>query len=123
MPLTWRDALATLVVAALVVIYAVLLVNGSVGFIRDPRSMAVVGLLSSLVLCPRGIKSVDVWVGGMSVLGAATLGLGLVALTTQSWTILAIFMGAIVVNWMVATLHHALSTAARQAPRVGAAPA
>lgn len=63
------------------------------------------------------MKSFDIWLGDMSVLGAATLALGLVALTTQSWTVLAIFMGAILVNWIVGTLHHALGSVLRPASR------
>jgi hypothetical protein len=44
----WRDWIATLLVAAIVVPYARHLVRGSVLFIQDPRGMAVTGLVLGL---------------------------------------------------------------------------
>lgn len=118
MRLTRRDGTATVIVAALVITYFALLGSGSVGFIRDPRSMAVIGLLSAVVLCPlSGIKVFDAWAGGISVLGTATLALGLATVFSNSWTVLALFVAAIVLMWALATAHHTLG-----APAGGATP-
>ena len=109
MRLTWRDGMATLIVAAVAIVYLALLADGSVGFIQDPRSMAVIGLLSALVLCPlSGLKVFDAWAGGISVVGAMTLGLGLVTVFANAWAPLALFIAAIVLMWALSTLHHML---------------
>jgi hypothetical protein len=108
------DRVAAILVAALVSTYAVLLVNGSVGFIGDPRAMASIGLLSALVLCPlSGLRSFDLWAGGICLLGAAALGLGVATLMTNDWSVLATFVGCIVAIWALATLQHALKDVRR----------
>jgi hypothetical protein len=122
MRLTWRDGAATLVVGALVVAYIGLLVNGSVGFIQGPRSIASIGLLSALILCPlSGIKVFDGWAGAISVLGAVTLGLGVATLVAESWVFLAAFIVAVIAMWALATLHHTVTGLQGRSPRPGAA--
>jgi hypothetical protein len=120
--LTWRDAAAAVVVAALWVVYAELLIRGSVGFIVDPRSMGSIGLISSLLLCPLGGASQvsDVWSWVVSVVGMVTLALGIAAVVTVGWGVLAAFMIAIAAMWALTTLHHAFDTAPRSSSQAGA---
>jgi hypothetical protein len=104
------DGVATVLAAAIIATYAVLLRSGSVGFIGDPRAMASIGLLSAVVLCPlSGIRKFDAWAGVVSIFGAAALGLGVATLVTNDWSVLAAFVGCIAAVWALATLHHALT--------------
>jgi hypothetical protein len=48
MRIGWRDGVATLLVAAIVVPYIGYLVRGSMPFVQDPRSMAATGLMLGL---------------------------------------------------------------------------
>jgi hypothetical protein len=124
MRLTWRDAVATVMVGALVLMYIGLLANGSVGFIQGPRSMASIGLLSALVLCPlSGIKVFDAWAGAIGILGVGTLGVGIAVLVAESWVMLAAFMLAVVAMWALSTLHHAVGDVHGAVAHHGATPA
>jgi hypothetical protein len=120
--LTWRDGAATVFVAALMVVYAEFLGRGGLGFIADPRGMASVGLISSVVLCPLGSagQTSGPWARITGLAGCVTLALGVAAVVTVSWGVLAAFMIAIATMWALATLHHALGTAPRHSQRVGA---
>jgi hypothetical protein len=118
---SWRDGVAAVIVAALWVVYAELLVRGSVGFIIDPRAMGSIGLISSVLLCPLGNSSQasGVWLWVVSALGAVATALGIVTVVTVSWAALAAFMIAIAAMWALTTLHHLLGTARRSPSRAG----
>jgi hypothetical protein len=121
--LTWTNEAATVVVAALIFVYAELLARGSVGFIVDPRSMGSIGLISAVFLCPLGggARASGAWVPVMSLAGIVTLALGIATVVTVSWGVLAAFMIAIFAMWALTTVHHALGTAPKSSSRVGAA--
>jgi hypothetical protein len=109
--LTFRDALATLFVAAIVVPYIGYLVNGSMPFIQDSRGMAGVGLVG-LVLCfiawGTGIRSAFGRI--MAAAGVVSLGLGIAAMlmgAEGSAILLGVFVASIVVVWAAETLTHA----------------
>lgn len=109
--LTFRDALATLFLLAIVVPYVGYLVNGSMPFVQDPRGMAAIGLVG-LVLCfiawGTGIHSTFGKV--MAGAGIVSLGLGIAALligAEGSAVVLAVFMATVVVVWAVETLSRA----------------
>jgi hypothetical protein len=106
MRFTWRDAIATLLVAAVVVPYIGYLINGRMPFLQDPRGMAatalVLGLAAALVL------GRDAFAGSWGRV-AAVLGLltGVVGIGTLVWAeegalsevLLAFFVGGIVLTW------------------------
>jgi prepilin signal peptidase PulO-like enzyme (type II secretory pathway) len=108
MRITRRDALATVVFAAILVPYVGYLIRGSMPFIEDPRGMAGVGLVGlalSLVVWDSTTKIGQVLFG----LGLAALGLGIAALTVGgegNETLLAAFIGSIGLVWALETLYH-----------------
>lgn len=117
MRLTWRDAAATLLVAAIAVPYIGYLIRGSMPFIQDPTGMAGVGLV---------LGAAAALVGGWAMLHAgtslriatvalsfATFALGTLAVVSEhlldaTWgaVVLAGFMASIGVWWALALLHH-----------------
>ena len=121
-----RDGVALVVVIADLATYVALLSLGSVGFIGDPRAMASIGMISSVLLCPMSSRAVEggLWVGLISVLGAATLAFGIATLVSDSWVTLAFFMAAIAAMWVASATRHmvvpepALSPRTRQ-PAIG----
>jgi|SRR5579884_1817874 len=120
MGLTWRDGVAALLVAAIVVPYLGYLSWGGVPFVQDPTGMSAVGLI---------LGAVAAYVGGWIVLRAGearrylTCGLGLLSLVLgvlglvgenlfagnrAIWEgVLAGFVASIVVLWGVAIGRHA----------------
>jgi hypothetical protein len=111
MRLTKRDALATVLIAAVVVPYVGYLIFGEMPFIQDPRGMAGVGLLGLvLAFAAWGVGIHTLFGKVMLALGIATLGLGFAAAligAEGSGLLLAIFIGAIVVVWAIETAHDA----------------
>lgn len=108
-----RDGVAFAVVAADVVTWIALLSLGSVGFIQDPRAMASIGLVSAVLLCPLSAGVAGArrwWVAFINALGAATLGLGIAAVVTNDWGVLAAFIIAIAAMWMTSVAHHELGS-------------
>jgi len=105
-----RDGIALVVVVADLATYAALLSLGSVGFIGDPRAMASIGMISSVLLCPMSSRAVEggVWVGLISLLGAATLAFGIASLVSDSWVTLALFMASIAAMWVASATRHVL---------------
>jgi hypothetical protein len=110
--LTFKDLVATVVVAAVAIPYVGYLIRGEMPFIDDPRGMAGVGI-AGLILCfaawGLGINSTFGKV--MLLVGAAALGLGVAAAligAEGSELLLAVFMGAIGLVWLVETGYHAI---------------
>ncbi|HEU0025914.1 MAG TPA: hypothetical protein VFQ25_02260 [Ktedonobacterales bacterium] len=117
MRLTWRDAVATVLVAAIMVPYAGYLINGSALLITDPTGMAALGLI---------LGAIAVVVGGWiavregAFMNTVTLvwalisfGLGFSALVSENIykpasreIILWIFIATIVGLWALALLRH-----------------
>ncbi|WP_345414530.1 hypothetical protein [Pseudonocardia xishanensis] len=109
MRLDWKDAAATMLVAAVVVPYVGYLVRGEMPFIQDPRGMAATGLVLGFAAAALAFRQ---WFapGPMQrtalLAGAATLGLGVAALWTENEILLATFLGGIVVTWALGELIH-----------------
>jgi hypothetical protein len=115
--LTWKDVVATLLVAAVVVPYVGYVIYGSMPFIQDPEGMAGVGLI--LGLAAGAIGGWVAWRAGTFVrlatagLALVSLGLGiatavshdLLAATTRE-ALLGAFIASIVALWAVAALRH-----------------
>lgn len=109
MRFTGKDAATTLLVAAIVVPYAGYLVRGEMPFIQDPRGMAatglVLGLLAALV-AGRAVLDPEPWHRTALVIGTTAFGLGVGAVWTENEVVLAAFVAAIVVTWLLGTLVH-----------------
>ena len=108
--LTSRDAMATVLVAAVAIPYVGYLIRGEMPFIQDPMGMAVTGIVG-LILCFAawgvGIRSTFGKV--MVVAGLAALGIGIAAAligAEGSELLLAIFMGAFAVVYIAETAYH-----------------
>lgn len=129
----WRDGIAAIVVASLVISYLGLILNGTIGqlggmtlmgntpVVDGPRAMAAIGLMVVgalwLLSGPRVLNTWSWLAGGVAAL---TLGVGLTAVASASWVLLAAFIVAIVAMWATLTLHD-IGEIPRHAHRAGAA--
>ena len=134
MKLTVRDAIATVLVAAVVVPYAGYLAWGSMPFIQDPEGMAAVALVFGVAAAANG--GWVAWSSGLVLrlattgLAVAAAGLGVLTLVsmdflaavTREW-LLAGFLATIVVLWGQAMLRHGGIVRTAAASRAGPAPA
>ena len=111
MRLTWKDGVATALIAAIVIPYVGYHVRGEMPFIEYPRGMAATGIVG-LLLCfaAWGIGIHTTFGKVMAIVGAAAIGLGIAAAligAEGSEVLLAVFVGAIVLVWAVETAFHA----------------
>jgi hypothetical protein len=109
--LTIRDAMASVLVAAVAVPYVGYLVRGEMPFIQDAKGMAATGIVG-LVLCfaAWGVGIGSTFGKVMLVVGLVALGLGIAAAligAEGSELLLAIFMGAFAVVYIAETAYHA----------------
>lgn len=105
----WRDGVALIVVLADLATYVALLHQGSVGFIKDPRAMASIVLISTVLLCPMSAgygQQSNLWTGVIGLLGAATLGLGIATLAGDGWGTLSALMIGMGAMWLLSVTHH-----------------
>jgi menaquinone-dependent protoporphyrinogen oxidase len=104
----WRDGVALVVVLADLATYFALLHQGSVGFIKDPRAMASIVLISTVFLCPMSASysPPGLWTAFVGLLGAATLGVGIATLVTDGWAVLAALMVGVALMWLLSVTHH-----------------
>jgi hypothetical protein len=113
MRLRVRDLVATLLVAAIAVPYIGYLVDGSMPFIKDARGMSAVGLIlgGAAFLAMTWGEAFDRLGKAETGLAALSLVLGIIALvlaeTAAAEVLLAVFMGSILVVWVVELLDHA----------------
>ena len=108
----WRDGVALVVVLADLATYAALLHLGSVGFIKDPRGMASIVLISTVLLCPMSAaygQKPGLWTSFVGLVGAVLLGLGIATLVGDGWGTLAALMIGLVVMWVLSAAHHAVA--------------
>lgn len=112
MKLTWKDLTATVLVAAIAVPYIGYLVRGDMPFIEDPRGMSATGLVLGIAayLVMRHGDAFDRVGKVETVVAAVTLALGVAALllaeTAAAEVWLAVFMGAILVTWLLEITDH-----------------
>jgi hypothetical protein len=119
MRLTFRDHMATLLVAGIAVPYLGYLVFGMMPFILNARGMAGTGMVLGLTACIIGARTGDGLDAGfwlLGLLGAATLAAGISALVSGNGTLLALFMGGIGVLWLLSTLRHAYAVPVPDVP-------
>jgi glucose uptake protein GlcU len=116
MKITYRDVVATLLVAAIVVPYIGYLAWGDIPFIQDPRGMAATGLvlgLAAAAVAGRSALHPDPMHRAALGSGVAALALGIAALWAETnEVLLALFIVAIVVTWMLGEIAHARGSVA-----------
>jgi len=110
MRLTWKDAIATGLIAAVVIPFVGYLVRGEMPFIQDPRGMAAVGIIGLILsFAAWGLDRGTTFGKVMLIVGVATLGIGVAAAAVGvegSELLLALFIGAVVMVWGIETLFH-----------------
>ena len=117
MRLTWRDVVATVLVAAIMVPYAGYLINGSALLITDPTGMAAFGLILGVIAAVVGgwiaVREGTFMNTATLMLALISFGLGVSALVSENIyepasreIILWIFMATIVSLWALELLRH-----------------
>ncbi|WP_147254408.1 hypothetical protein [Pseudonocardia hierapolitana] len=111
MKIGWRDGVATLLVAAIVVPYIGYLLRGSMPFIQDPRGMAVTGLVLGVAAAAAVGRAAfrGTWGAIAAFFAVASGAVGIVTFIRAdegalSEGLLAVFMTALVVAWVLAEL-------------------
>lgn len=103
MRITYKDVIATLLVAAIVVPYIGYLAWGDMPFIEDPRGMAATGLvlgLAAAAVAGRAVFDRERMHRAALVSGVVALCLGIAALWAETnEVLLALFIASIVVTW------------------------
>jgi hypothetical protein len=117
MRLTWKDAIATVFMAAIVIIYVAFLNSTTAWLISSARgTAAAVLVLGTVGGCGMSAaaeqyqgKRAQAYTSFASVLGATALVAGVIALITASTVALAILVVATLALWLVATMRHAFT--------------
>ena len=117
MRLTWKDTVSTVFMAAIAVIYAAFLNSTTAWLISSARGTAaavlVLGIVGGCGLSAAAEEYQDkrawAYTSFASVLGAAALVAGVIALITSGTTALAILVVATLALWLVATARHAFT--------------
>jgi len=107
----WRDGVATLLVAAIVVPYVGYLMRGSMPLIQDPRGMAaialVLGVAAAVVVGREAFRGTWGVAAGFFAVASAALGVVTFIRAAEgalSEGLLAVFIAALVVAWVLAEL-------------------
>ncbi len=114
MTLSWRDAIATLLVALGVVIYAAFALGQAIPGLESVAAIAigilVLGIAASVSAVVPGFGALlhgsRMYVAGTSALGLIALGAGLYAIANGESAALAILALATVVLWALSTARH-----------------
>jgi hypothetical protein len=109
--LTFRDAIATVVLAAVAIPYIGYVVWGEVPLVQDPRGMAAVGILGLILsFLAWGIGLHTTFGKVMLLIGLAAIGIGLAAAfigSEGSELLLAFFMSVIATVYVAEIAYHA----------------
>jgi hypothetical protein len=108
--LTTRDLLATLIIAAVVVPFIGYSARGSMPFVQDPRGMAgviIVGSLLTFAAFGRRAFGTGTYEWVMVTLGVLTLGFAIAVIAETVWTLLVPAVAGLVLMWALALLHDA----------------
>ena len=119
-----RDLVATGLVAAAGLTYALWAIDSTVPGLHGTRAsgtvVLVLGFLASAsAVVPtfdRLLRGNRVYLVGTALVGLVALAGGMAMLVAASRTGLAVLMAAMAVLWLVATVHHMMLTAAPTAP-------
>ena len=117
MRLTWKDAVSTVFMAAIVVIYVAFLNSTTAWLISSARGTAaavlVLGMVGGCAMSAAAEQYQGTGARGYtsfaSVLGVIALVAGVITLITASTVALAILVVATLALWLAATVRHALT--------------
>lgn len=116
MKLTWKDAVSTVFMAAIVVIYVAFLNSTTAWLISSARGTAgavlVLGFVGGCAMSAAGQSQgtpARAYTSFASVLGVTALVAGVVALITANTVALAILVVATLALWLAATARHAFT--------------
>lgn len=117
MRLTWKDAVSTVFMAAIAVIYVAFLNSTTGWLISSARGTAaavlVLGIVGGCGMSAAAGQYQDrrarAYASFATVLGATALVAGVIALITASTVALAILVAATLALWLVATVRHAFT--------------
>lgn len=120
MRLTWKDAVSTVFMAAIAVIYVAFLNSTTAWLISSARGTAAAVLVLGIVGgCGMGAaaelyqdRRARTYTSFANALGAIALVAGVIALITASTVALAILVVATLVLWLAATVRHAFTPSA-----------
>jgi hypothetical protein len=120
MRLTWKDAVSTVFMAAIVVIYVAYLNSTTAWLISSTRgtvgAVLVLGMVGgcamSAAVGQREDMRASAYRSFASVLGATALVAGVIAMITASSVALGILVVTTLALWLVATARHALTPSA-----------
>jgi hypothetical protein len=105
---TYRNLIASLLVAAIVVPYIGYVIRGEMPFLKDTRGMAATGLILGLIaaaMAGQAIFASGLWHRIALSAGVVTLGVGIAAVWFEGNDILlAVFMAGIVVTYGLAEM-------------------
>jgi hypothetical protein len=108
---SFKDAVATVILAAVAIPYIGYVVWGRVPLVDDPRGMAAVGIIGLVLsFTAWGVGLHSVFGKSMLLLGLAALGLGVAALlvgSEGSELLLAFFMAALAIVYVAEIAYHA----------------
>lgn len=107
MRFTGKDAVATALVAAVVVIYFAYLALDGIPMVRDVTGMAAVGLIFGFASRRIGGRAGFAHERVAFASGLGSMVLGIVAMITESEPVLALFIASIVGLWLAAMYAHA----------------
>jgi hypothetical protein len=123
MRLTWRDGLATLLVAAAAVLYA-LWAAGALMPGVSTRWMTVIAFALGMAACTanqrelgevygatrQGPRPSGLYIALATALGIVMLATGILAFVLASEAMLATLLAAMIAQWLIATARHALTS-------------
>jgi hypothetical protein len=117
MRLTWKDAVSTAFMAAIVVIYVAFLNSTTAWLISSARGTAAAVLALGIVGgCGMSVAAEQyqgqlarAYTSFASALGTTALIAGVIALITASTVALAVLVGATLALWLAATARHAFT--------------
>jgi hypothetical protein len=123
MRLTWRDGLATLLVAAAAMLYALWATNALMPGVST-RWMTVIAFALGMAACTanqrelgelygatrQGPRTSGLYIALATALGIVMLAAGIVAFVLASEAMLATLVAAMIALWLIATARHALTS-------------
>ncbi|HVK20464.1 MAG TPA: hypothetical protein VM677_03805 [Actinokineospora sp.] len=105
MVLTWRDAVSSALVAAIVVPYTWYENSGAAPLVRDARGMAAIGLVLGIAACAIGARPTGERMSPVAeALGVLALATGVLTLVIAAEWSLGLFMVTVIALWLMTTV-------------------
>jgi len=120
MRLTWRDAVATIMTAAVGAIYIAFLAGAYLPLLSGPRALAAAVFVVGMTTCIIGSADIGSqptgWSSVAGVLGLTALIAAIATVITGGTFGLTVLVAAIVGLWALTTIHHASRKPEPEAP-------